>query len=375
MFFFEYVFLCILKILFFFSSILCLCKYVYKILGIEPLLDTVFSFLRRKTDFFNGPPGACEGVEGERNGTDIAIAKVNEVLQKHAQRYKDEHPVIKSTKTPPPAAAAAAAVPHDKKEDNDGVIEMSTDGEFDISNGERTTKTPQRQQQQSSSSPDSAAAAVAPSGSTTPDTDGTTPKTMMEEVEDVSSSKNDDGTNKPPIGNGGTVPNKYVWTQTLSEVTVTIPVPQGTRGKDLNVIIGRQKLIVGMKKKGNGGTSPSIIDGPLCKTIIIDDSFWTLEDTNRVVVQLQKLNPMEWWDCIVTNEDERFQIDVTNIQPESSNLSDLDGDTRKTVEKMMYDQRQKSLGLPTVEEQTKIDALEKFKQQHPELDFSNAKIS
>ena len=117
----------------------------------------------------------------------------------------------------------------------------------------------------------------------------------------------------------------YTWSQTLKEVEVIVPVKPGTRGKDLAITLGKAKLSIGLKG------APVLFSGNLEHEIKIDDSTWTVDDQKEVVIHLEKIK-QEWWSCVIEGHQ---SIDTTKIQPENSSLSDLDGETRAMVEKMM----------------------------------------
>lgn len=122
----------------------------------------------------------------------------------------------------------------------------------------------------------------------------------------------------------------------MGEVDIVVPVPKGTRARDLAINIQKKKLSVGIKGKDK------IVDGELCKEVKVEDSTWTLgkriyvalslhvitiitEDQESIRIHLEKVNQQQWWENVLTHHP---KIDTRKIQPENSKLSDLDGDTR-----------------------------------------------
>lgn len=188
--------------------------------------------------------------------------------------------------------------------------------------------------------------------------------------------KTDDNKNKdsdkliPNKGNGSQT-EKYSWTQKLDEVQISIPIEKGVKSKDLKVEIEMTKVYIGSK---NGNCE--YINGEWFDKIHSDDSLWTLEEANgirTIEITIPKWkNSTNWWNCLIKGEKE---IDTQKINPETSKLSDLDGEMKSTVEKMMFDMNQKQKGLPTSDEQAKQDKLKEFMKAHPEMDFSKAKFS
>merc|ERR1711998_386265 len=303
--------------------------------GIDPLLASFFGFLRRKTDFLTG--AAAAGADPEQ--------KVLEAFRANVKKAED----AKAEKEAKDKKKRKQEEERKRKLEEEKRKKAAAESKIEEIDDEEAAKIEAEKKQAKEAKPDSAG----PSKSSSDD---------KEAKKDGDDSEDDESKGVKPINNGG-VTDKYRWTQTLPDLDVYVDVPPGTRAKQLNVEIKHKHLTIGFKGQ------PPMIDGDLHQKVNLEDSFWNLEDNKLLSLHLTKFN--KWWKCVIQGDQE---INTQKIEPENSKLSDLDGETRTTVEKMMYDQRQKQLGLPTSEEQGKQDMLKKFMAQHPEMDFSKAKI-
>ena len=138
---------------------------------------------------------------------------------------------------------------------------------------------------------------------------------------------------KPNKNNGYDFEN-YVWTQEAKGLSLNIPISESTKRKDINIIFNPNKISITI----NGQT---FLEGELFSLIKTENSMWLIDTENKkreLIVELDKKKFDEWWPSVLKGDPE---IDLSLVRPPNANISDLDQETRATIDKMMFEQQEK----------------------------------
>jgi len=133
----------------------------------------------------------------------------------------------------------------------------------------------------------------------------------------------------PFIHNGQVI---YEWEQTMEEVLIHVKPPQGVTSRMIDCTIAANRLTLGIK--GN----PPFLSEATFGTVVVDESFWQFDsETGELEINLQKMQKAATWASALRGHGE------------------LDTLAQSEVQKQM--------------------TLERFQEEHPGFDFSNAEFN
>jgi len=296
--------------------------------GIDNFFFNMFGFLYRKSDYFADPQNSWSYIE---NNYKKYQKKYEDRKEKDLKKKKKEQDEKKTT------------------QENHNIKQSATVKEITPEEYERKKRLEKERKERGD--------------------DKKEEKEDKKEGKDDKEDKLKEGTVRPDRGNGGHT-DKYQWSQNdIKEISVKIPVPNDTKGKDIKCNYDAKTFSLQIRD------NPPLINGEFDQLIKPDSLLWTVDEEKGqkvILVTFEKFNNMSWWECFIKGDQ---CIDTTKINPEASKVSDIeDPEMKAQIEKLMFDTQQKSMGLPGSDELKNRDMMANFMKAHPEMDFSKAKF-
>ncbi|KAL7530097.1 hypothetical protein ACHAXR_004472 [Thalassiosira sp. AJA248-18] len=301
---------------------------------LRKLFHAFFSFLHRRTDFYCIVPSGAANVGGRMG---FQEGQAEQILLASFRQFP-----LRKVGPKPPSAAAPASAPTAAKKQAPAKKETSPK-KTSLEAGKTVTEKTKSNVKDGDSviigtdKKDSVDESTKPAAT---EKAGNTKKDTIRYTEEGK---------QIPVGNGGSTA-RYVWTQTLEETTVHIPLPEGLRAKDLDVKIGASSLSI--RQKGGASTPFNAIEGTLFGKVRPSESTWTLETTTTLSSQ-QNITTLQlildkvqktWWATVISGDTPLID---TKMVDSTRHIATYDDDTQAQIRRIMHDQRQERLGLPT----------------------------
>jgi len=146
-----------------------------------------------------------------------------------------------------------------------------------------------------------------------------------------------------PDSYNGAQRETYCWSQTILDIDVKIPVSKNIKkGKQVKVVIDSDRINVQVLEESGWNT---VVDDKLSWPITKNTAVWSLVPGECVQINLEKVQE-RWWEALLQNEP---KIDVKHINCERP-MDDLPDEEQAKIQELMFDDHQKKLGKPTVQE-------------------------
>ena len=139
----------------------------------------------------------------------------------------------------------------------------------------------------------------------------------------------------------------YNWSQGVGDVTIQFSLKKPINKKMLkvNMTVTHLKIVI-------DGMDKPLIDDDFCEKIIPDDSNWSIEDGQSIILFLEKANEIIWKSAFKGGKESD-----TKTVDNSKRIDEFDSETQAALNKIVYEQNRKRNGLPTTEEEEKLKAL------------------
>ncbi|XP_061782933.1 nudC domain-containing protein 3 [Nerophis lumbriciformis] len=282
--------------------------------NIQDFLQVYFGFLYRKTDFYRLLSGPGDKMGFPPGVAEKMVVKTYKLFEKMADHNRELQKRQEETRTVPAAVQE---------------LEVTSEPQ-QVSLKEATA---------------AASAAPDPVPETEPQPAGVSTASPLAQADLAAAAasntaESNQETLKPDSDSyNGAVRENYKWSQDYTDVEVRVFVPKSVvKGRQVSVTLHSNSVRVCMRA---GPQEETLMEGEFTHKINTENSLWSLEPGDCVVLSLNKTSEV-WWKAVLKGEEE---IDVNQINRERS-MATVDEDEHAVLDRLTFDYHQKLQGKP-----------------------------